>query len=95
MQEMADADLSDATGEGIAIVLNDFALKFGPTSYFELTGADEAVGVNELGGAGLVNRRGDLRWYGRHGAAHAPTGFLIWVAHWVAILQAWPLTITR
>ena len=64
MQEMGDADLSDATGEGIAIVLNDFALKFGPTSYFELTGADEAVGVNELGGAGLVNRRGDLRWYG-------------------------------
>lgn len=58
MQEMEDTDLRGATGEGIAIVLNDFALKFGPTSYFELTGADEPAGSE------LNTRRGDLRWYG-------------------------------
>lgn len=60
MQEMEDTDLRGATGEGIAIVLNDFALKFGPTSYFELTGTDEAGGA----GKELDARRGDLRWYG-------------------------------
>lgn len=58
MQELEEADLRDATGEGIAIVLEDFALKFGPTSYFELTGANEASGTE------LAARRGDLRWYG-------------------------------
>lgn len=58
MQELEEDDLRDATGEGIAIVLNDFALKFGPTSYFELTGTDEAAGSE------LNARRGDLRWYG-------------------------------
>lgn len=58
MQELEETDLRDATGEGIAIVLSDFALKFGPTSYFELTGTDEAAGSE------LNARRGDLRWYG-------------------------------
>lgn len=64
MQELEETDLRDATGEGIAIVLSDFSLKFGPTSYFELTGTNEAPGLNELGGTGLTQRRGDLRWYG-------------------------------
>lgn len=58
MQELEETDLRDATGEGIAIVLTDFSLKYGPTSYFELTGTDEPTGSE------LNHRRGDLRWYG-------------------------------
>lgn len=58
MQELEETDLREATGEGIAIVLTDFALKYGPTSYFELTGTNEAAGTE------LNHRRGDLRWYG-------------------------------
>lgn len=58
MDELAEDDLRGATGEGIAIVLSDFALKMGPTSFVELTGADEASGSE------LNYRRGDLRWYG-------------------------------
>lgn len=70
MDELAEDDLRGATGEGIAIVLSDFALKMGPTSFVELTGADEASGTE------LNYRRGDLRWYGISytGAGNRTTG---------------------
>lgn len=69
MEELAEDDMRGATGEGIAIVLNDIAIKMGPTSYVELTGTDEPSGP------ALQFRRGDLRWYGiSYTSANPATG---------------------
>lgn len=72
MEELAEDDLRGATGEGIALVLNDIALKYGPTSYFELTGTDEAAGTE------LNHRRGDLRWYGMSYTSANPVSGQTW-----------------
>ncbi|HEX6590527.1 MAG TPA: hypothetical protein VF050_00840, partial [Moraxellaceae bacterium] len=57
LDELADDAMGSVTGEGIAIVLNDIALKASPTSFIELTGAN-------VTGSELAYLRGDLRWYG-------------------------------
>jgi hypothetical protein len=58
LTEISDSDLTEVTGEGVALTLENISLRMGPTSYFELTGNDE------LTGSELNFRRGDLRWYG-------------------------------
>lgn len=69
MSELEDGALSNETGEGLALVLSNISVKWGPTSYFEFTGTDEAV-VNPR-----PYLRGDLRWYGlSYTGASAATG---------------------
>lgn len=57
MQSMGDEDLSDVSGSGLAIALNNISVKMDKTSYVELTGVD-------LTSAQQRALRMDLRWYG-------------------------------
>lgn len=68
LTEISDSDLTEVTGEGVALTLENISLRMGPTSYFELTGNNEPTGTE------LNFRRGDLRWYGVSytGAAGTP-----------------------
>ena len=53
--EITDNEMSDVTGAGLAFVLDDFSMRFAPTSFIELTGtAAQGVGWD----------RGDARYYG-------------------------------
>lgn len=55
LSELDDHELSETTGAGIAIALDDFRFAMAPTSYIELTGTPTA----------LANwKRGDVRYYG-------------------------------
>lgn len=53
--EMADEQMSEISGAGIAIVLEDIRITASPTSFLEFTGS--APGSAEF-------ERGDIRWYG-------------------------------
>ena len=55
LQELDDASLSDVQGAGFAFALDNFSMRFAPTSFIELTGAS----VNGVGW-----QRGDARYYG-------------------------------
>lgn len=59
MEEMAEEDLRDASGAGIALALDDFSFRMAPTSYIEMTGS---IPVGAAATAGW--KRGDLRYYG-------------------------------
>lgn len=53
--EMAEEAMSEVSGSGVAIVLNDIRITASPTSYLEFTGADPGTTDYE---------RADIRWYG-------------------------------
>jgi len=59
-EPMADEDLADVSGAGIAIALEDWRFSMEPAGYMEQIGSD----WQGAGPAGLSFRRGDLRWYG-------------------------------
>jgi len=63
MKALDDAELSDVTGEGLAIGLDEFRFTMTPRSYFEQVGNTP---LNACTGGNTENcwRRGDLRWYG-------------------------------
>lgn len=55
MVAMEEEEMSDVSGAGIAIALDDFSFSMAPTSYIELTGTATAL---------PQWRRGDARYYG-------------------------------
>lgn len=59
MEELAEDDLRVATGEGIALALDNFSFRMAPTSYIEMTGSTPSGAAATAGW-----KRGDLRWYG-------------------------------
>lgn len=56
LESLPDSDLAAVTGEGIALVLEDFRFQMRNTGYIEQIGTDPGVGAGY--------QRGDLRWYG-------------------------------
>lgn len=67
MTEIAEQDLAEMTGEGIAIALEDFRFQMAPTSYIWQVGQAIPAGTTTF-------RRGDLRWYGLTMSATGATG---------------------
>ena len=55
LKELDDSSLSEVQGAGFAFALDNFSMRFAPTSFIELTGAS----VNGVGW-----QRGDARYYG-------------------------------
>lgn len=55
LKELSDDSLSNVQGAGFAFALDNFSMRFAPTSFIELTGAP-------VGGVGW--QRGDARYYG-------------------------------
>lgn len=56
MQEMAEDDLRESSGAGLALPFENFRMQMAPTSFIELTGAAPGGGTTFL--------RGDVRYYG-------------------------------
>jgi hypothetical protein len=68
MSSMTETELSDVSGAGLAIALDDFRYLTAPTSYFEQVGQNNPGSDCSGTGSSASNtncwRRGDLRWYG-------------------------------
>lgn len=60
MDSLDDQTLGGVTGEGVAIVLEDWRFAMRPTSYMEQIGTN----LPNPRPSGMTFRRGDLRWYG-------------------------------
>lgn len=76
LMHLADDELADVAGAGVAIGLDDFEFAMAPTSYFEQVGSNPS----NLCSATLTTncwRRGDLRWYGINISGATNTGY-----HW-------------
>lgn len=70
ISEMAEADMADVNGAGIALALDNYSFRMAPTSYIEMTGSAMAgtvgPGINAatVAAYNLGWRQGDLRYYG-------------------------------
>ena len=71
LKELDDSSLSEVQGAGFAFALDNFSMRFAPTSFIELTGAS-------VNGAGW--QRGDARYYGLSMTNGAQPGGTDWYA---------------
>ncbi|WP_303759895.1 hypothetical protein [Alcanivorax jadensis] len=70
LESLPDNALAAVTGEGIALVLEDFRFQMRNTGYIEQIGTDPGVGAGY--------QRGDLRWYGLTVSGAGGAGGLGW-----------------
>lgn len=75
MEELAEDDMRVATGEGIALALDNFSFRMAPTSYIEMTGTTPSGAAATAGW-----KRGDLRWYGLSMTGGDPSAGADWYA---------------
>lgn len=79
MQPLADAELSEESGAGLAFPFENFRFEMEKTSFIQLTGSDTNLctsGTNTPAGC-TTFRRGDLRYYGlsmTRGTSGGPSG---------------------
>lgn len=59
LQEMSDDSMSEVQGAGLAFAMDDFSIRFAPTSFIEALGSDPTPQAQGLGW-----KRGDARYYG-------------------------------
>lgn len=64
MEEMAEDDMRDSSGAGIALALDNFSFRMAPTSFIEMTGSAVVDTASTTDAYSMGWRRGDLRWYG-------------------------------
>lgn len=66
--EMGEEEMQGVSGAGLAVALDNFSVRFAPTSFIELTGSNASAGWN----------RGDGRYYGLSITNGAQTGGTDW-----------------
>ncbi len=67
LHPLSEEEMSDVSGAGISVALDNFMFSMSPTSYFEQVGSSPSGNCSGYGSvSGNTNcwRRGDLRWYG-------------------------------